>query len=151
MKTCSKCKISKELDDFYKKKQSLDGYDFWCKDCWRNKKQTKRTRKTNYPDLIPSYQFNQLWSNTLKRSALKKLEHTITKEELYEKVLEFCQNNKHSWLPKDPFKPSIDRINPSEGYTKSNVKVIWLIENYCKNTFTEEQVIEFCKEKLKQL
>jgi hypothetical protein len=33
MKTCSKCKIEKELTDFYKRKNSIDGYRKSCKNC----------------------------------------------------------------------------------------------------------------------
>ena len=31
---------------------------------------------------------------------------------------------------------------------KENVIVCWQIENYCKNSFSEDDVIEFCKRKL---
>jgi hypothetical protein len=37
MKTCSKCKIEKELSDFYKKKASKDGFRSECKKCILNK------------------------------------------------------------------------------------------------------------------
>lgn len=33
MKTCQKCKIDKSLDDFYKHKQTKDGYETTCKPC----------------------------------------------------------------------------------------------------------------------
>jgi hypothetical protein len=33
MKTCSKCKIEKDLSDFYKKKSSKDGHRSECKEC----------------------------------------------------------------------------------------------------------------------
>lgn len=33
MKYCPKCKTDKELDDFYKKRSTKDGYDYKCKKC----------------------------------------------------------------------------------------------------------------------
>jgi hypothetical protein len=33
MKTCSKCKSTKTLNDFNKLKASKDGHQAWCKDC----------------------------------------------------------------------------------------------------------------------
>jgi len=33
MKICTKCKIEKELSDFYKNKQQLCGFSCWCKQC----------------------------------------------------------------------------------------------------------------------
>lgn len=45
----------------------------------------------------------------------------------------------------DPDKPSLDRIDSSKGYTKGNVRFITYMANMCKSTWTDEQVIEFCK------
>lgn len=33
MKKCSKCKFCKSFDDFYKRKSTKDGLDYWCKLC----------------------------------------------------------------------------------------------------------------------
>lgn len=38
MKTCSICKETKELDKFYKRHDSLDGYEGHCKECRLTKK-----------------------------------------------------------------------------------------------------------------
>ncbi len=32
-KTCSKCKIEKEISDFHNSKKTLDGKNYWCKEC----------------------------------------------------------------------------------------------------------------------
>jgi hypothetical protein len=34
MKTCSKCKVEKPLEDFYRSKQTKDGLHNWCKECF---------------------------------------------------------------------------------------------------------------------
>lgn len=53
MKKCTKCKKEKELKDFYKNKNTKDGYAYNCKSCtnldskkWRSLKKNKK--KTNY-------------------------------------------------------------------------------------------------------
>jgi Zn finger protein HypA/HybF involved in hydrogenase expression len=33
LKRCSKCKISKPLNEFHKRKNSKDGHDHYCKEC----------------------------------------------------------------------------------------------------------------------
>lgn len=33
MKTCTKCQASKPLEGFYKRKQTPDGREAWCKEC----------------------------------------------------------------------------------------------------------------------
>lgn len=44
-----------------------------------------------------------------------------------------------------PNQASLDRIDSNKGYVQGNVRYIALIANLCKWSFTDEQVIEFCK------
>jgi hypothetical protein len=44
-KTCSKCKNPNPIVDFYKRKSSKDGYDYWCKVC--NREYTPRKKASN--------------------------------------------------------------------------------------------------------
>lgn len=44
-----------------------------------------------------------------------------------------------------PFSPTIDRINPSLGYTKENCRVVVWIYNVCKQTYTDEDVMKLAK------
>tara|TARA_R110000868_G_scaffold244259_1_gene500424 strand:- start:303 stop:857 length:555 start_codon:yes stop_codon:yes gene_type:complete len=46
---------------------------------------------------------------------------------------------------KDPDRASLDRIDNSEGYIKGNVRFISMMANFCRNDFTDEQVIDFCR------
>ena len=91
------------------------------------------------------------YDNLKKRCLYKGMEFDITKEFLIDIFTEFCNNNYHIFGNKNPFRPSLDRLDNSKGYVRDNVQVIWLIENYCKNSFTDEDVLEFCKRKLNLL
>lgn len=44
-----------------------------------------------------------------------------------------------------PYQASLDRIDNNKGYVKGNVRFVALIFNYAKNSFSDEQVIEFCQ------
>lgn len=44
-KICYKCEQEKSLTDFYKKKNSKDGYNSQCKDCDKQRRQLKRQQK----------------------------------------------------------------------------------------------------------
>ena len=84
-----------------------------------------------------------------KRSIYGNKSFDLSKEYVTKIVTEFCNKNYHVLTKnKNPFKPSLDRIDNNQGYTIGNVVVCWQIENYCKNVFTSEDVIEFCKRKL---
>ena len=41
--TCPKCGLWKLSDEFYKNAQSKNGYQSWCKECYKNHNETERT------------------------------------------------------------------------------------------------------------
>ena len=45
---------------------------------------------------------------------------------------------------KNPWVPSIDRIDSSKPYLKDNVQVVVFMYNVCKSEFSHEDVIIFC-------
>ena len=51
-----------------------------------------------------------------------------------------------SFGKKNLYKISIDRIDSSIGYVKGNIQLICLGVNYLKNTFDNEEVVEFLKQ-----
>ena len=162
---CTKCKTVKPISEFY---QNARGNTQWCKECLRElsrqrvkdgrdresklkyeaKHNVVREPRKRLTDLEKCVR--ELYHNLKKRSIylMPDKPFDITKEWLQEQVTDFCKNNYHVLAVKSPFKPSVDRIDNKNGYTQNNVRIIWLIENYCRNTFTDEEVIEFCKRKL---
>lgn len=52
-----------------------------------------------------------------------------------------------SWVDRvfSPRNPSLDRIDSKNGYTKDNIEFVCLMAQYAKNTFSREEVIEFCR------
>lgn len=47
--------------------------------------------------------------------------------------------------PRSPWRPSLDRIDSSLGYTPSNTQVVILMLNYCKNDASMEEVRRFAR------
>lgn len=43
------------------------------------------------------------------------------------------------------YRASLDRIDSEKGYIKGNIRYISVIANYCKNTFTDNEVKLFCE------
>lgn len=46
---------------------------------------------------------------------------------------------------KRPFAPSIDRIETLKGYTPDNTRLITQIANYARHSFSDEELVLFCK------
>lgn len=50
-----------------------------------------------------------------------------------------------NWDNKNPRNASLDRIDNSMGYVKDNVRFIAVMANLARGTFSDDQVIDFCK------
>jgi len=48
-------------------------------------------------------------------------------------------------LTRDPWKPSLDRMDSSHGYVRGNVRFVTVIANLAKGTFTDEELGAFCR------
>ena len=46
---------------------------------------------------------------------------------------------------KNPYQASIDRIDNTKGYIKGNIRFVSLMFNYARNNFSDNEVLEFCK------
>ena len=74
MKTCPKCKLEKELQFFYKDKQTSDGFTCWCIDC-KKKRQQHYNNRPEVKEQRKEYQIAYIALNPLqaKDSSLKRL------------------------------------------------------------------------------
>jgi len=54
--------------------------------------------------------------------------------------------NEVAWENKSPYNASLDRIDNSIGYLEGNVRFISVMANYARNTFSDDQLIEFCQQ-----
>lgn len=177
IKRCPHCATEKYVSEFYKISHHYSG---WCKKCMielsrqrvidgrdklsHQKYAPKRAMKNKKPvtssstGYVPKkkeepivYLAREIFYNSKRRAISRGMEFTLCQSEIEQMMIDFskthyCQITKK----KAPFKPSIDRINCSKGYTPDNIRIVWLIENLCKNSFTEEDVIRFCELKLQQ-
>jgi len=83
-----------------------------------------------------------------RRSRLDNIELNITKDDILDLLnSKKCQVTNIPLVfngdKRNPYSPSIDRIDSNKGYIKGNVQVTCFIYNMCKNTFTDEDVIAF--------
>lgn len=139
MKTCNKCNLNKEFEDFHKKKSTKDGLDTYCKVCANsiirerrsknNNSSTLKYEKTRKGKLVRTYR--NMTSRV--KGILKSKNHLylgleiLDKEIFYEWSLANDDYNKlfDDWVASNydlKLSPSIDRRDSSKGYVLDNMR-----------------------------
>lgn len=123
-RVCKACRQYKDATHFSPFKQGKGGLYPQCKEC------RKPRSKIQYANETPEY---RLFYRAKKRAKDKRLPFDITVKDIT--VPEFCPVLK---TPMDV--PSLDRIIPTNGYVKGNIRVISNRANMLKNNATAEEI-----------
>lgn len=103
MKTCSKCKISKDESDFYRSKFNSDGLRHYCKKCILSYNQTDKMRVA-YKEWLsrnPRYRNTRDIRENVKKSlarAREELKNSYLRQLLIQSGFTHEQINKHPLL-----------------------------------------------------
>lgn len=213
MKTCTKCKIDKQFDDFSTDKKRTDGKQPWCKQCmaicaarYRAKPEVKvqarvyRARRRRDPDFrekeneslrnrrAVDHDFKQdqkiYWEEFYKkpenRDARKERQRrdrtdvnvrarqllagarqrdskcTVTLEHVLIGIqrghcpvtgIAFDLTSEHqrtTGRSRNPYSPSIDRIDSRLGYTNENTRIVITHYNFMKGQLSDEEMRFIC-------
>ena len=90
-KTCKRCLLNKEIDDFYKNKKIKSGYESKCKSCILEERNAKSEKINEYN--IQYYKLNKEKINN-KRIYKNKEYYKLNKDSICEKRKEYYSNNK---------------------------------------------------------
>lgn len=159
MKTCTKCNAEKTFTEFPKEKRNVDGLRNICKDC-HNKKRRNNKEQSKYADTVVG-RANRMYHTAIKGALSRDIDFDIEKSWFVEKLLNgkcevtgipFILKSKEDAMSvvskgqyRNPFSPSIDRIDNSKGYSTDNCQMVCVIYNTCKGCFSEEAVEMFCR------
>lgn len=90
-KQCIKCKETKELTEFYKRKDTKDGYRNDCKDCKNKSTSAWSNKNKDYHKLL-----NRQWNirNKEKKNARSKELYEANKESRLKQIAEWKANNR---------------------------------------------------------
>jgi hypothetical protein len=147
---CIKCKEEKPLDSFYKKKTTNNGFANVCKKCDNERTKSKDKRRSNESAI---YFIKRLISG---KSSTKRENRTWDKDitpeviyDLYKRQDGLCAITKEKLTHiagKGKIKTniSIDRIDSNLPYTIDNIQLVCYIVNIMKNSFTKEELKEWC-------
>lgn len=95
-----------------------------------------------------------LYAASKEKAKNKGLEHDLTIEYITEKLKQPCPRTGlpfrlgktgSTYSDRDIQTPSVDKIDPSKGYTKDNVQIVCWGYNLAKARFTDEELLEFWK------
>jgi hypothetical protein len=145
MKTCTKCNDTKDLSSFGKYTKNKDGLKEVCKDC--RKLEAKEYFKTKDRQ---RHSLETIRARAKRMGIDFDLEYNdlIVPEKcpvfgyILERTVYSEKKNRH-------LSPSVDRIDPSKGYTKNNIQIISNLANVMKHDATPEQLIMFANWVLK--
>lgn len=166
--TCATCgqQVEKLASEIKRQKKKGKKHFYCNRTCYgKNKKNLEhisnfydnfnRTQYIRKPDEYSDFRWyiKQIIRNSQKRK------HTYDIDLQYLKDLWQLQNgicpltnkklilrtHSNNDITKSPYQASLDRIDNSIGYVEGNVRFVALIYNYAKNTFSDQEVIDFCK------
>ncbi len=108
------------------------------------KNYSKRDKFTGFRKFIRSINVRVNESNKTKGISLEEL------KQVWDEQKGICPLTGWSMVLKEgkgclPNQASIDRIDNTKGYISGNVRFVALIANYCRNNFSDDQVIDFCR------
>ena len=154
-KTCSKCYVEKDLNDFSKDNSAADGRYSKCRACRseedsvRNSTAAAKARtKARKQDYWKRERTKGLISQARRRAANKGLAFDLDQ---FEDALDIRMKRGLCEMTGMPFNldggrtwdsPSIDRINPGEGYTITNCRLVLLALNVMMSDWGEQRVVE---------
>lgn len=158
-KKCSKCGKTKSVNDFYKRKQSSDGYNWNCKECIKNFQheyrskngEHERKREKNRRILFKQINPCKSWARkTLDTHRSKGYKVNITTDELVEiakktKECLFCGRKINFSEKERRNRPSLDRVNNEKVINKDNVMIVCFLCNKTKGERTLKEFLDFCK------
>ena len=162
--TCGKTVIKKLTE--IKRQQKLGKTKFYCNkscsgkdNCSHLEKFKNHFKTVKYIKQSDKYSDFKWYIKRIKHSSKKKnnafdIDLDYLKN-LWEKQHGICpftkqklelRTHNYTHIENRPYQASLDRIDNNKGYVKGNVRFVALIFNYARNNFSDEQVLEFCKQ-----
>lgn len=163
-KQCTKCKETKDLEDFPKCKGAKGGRSSWCKKCHSDycaepihlqQNRDRRREKRKDPEYRKQEQarekirreskYKESWLSSLRKNAKdRNIPFNLTVEDI-PNMPKLCPILKVLLVKNTWYAPSVDRIDNTKGYVKGNIQIISRLANTMKAHATPEEILNFSK------
>ena len=155
MKTCTKCKIEKEVTEFSKQKKTKDGLTYACKPCRKeydetNKERIKEYRKEYYKNNKERekeyYKNNKEYFKEYRENNKEYFKEYREKNK--ERAKEYKKNNKKRRNELRRERRKVDPLFKMTGNLRTRTSLAFKNKGYSKNTKTQEMLgvdWEVCK------
>jgi uncharacterized Rmd1/YagE family protein len=129
----------KRKEDYLKNKER----DLATNKKWRevNKEHKQKIGREYYYKTKEENNIKYLLKYAKARATKKGLEYSLIESDIL--IPEICPIMKVPMVSKR-YRPSIDRIDPTKGYTKENIRIISSLANSMKWDSSKEELIQFC-------
>jgi hypothetical protein len=148
--------LSEKEISFIKENYVKNGAEFCAKnlnttkDCVYHAAQKLKIRKNN-SKLNHAHISGRIWSNMISNAKLRNLLLDVTPDDIYEQYIK--QNKRCALTGQDLILSfdtklntiSVDRIDSSIGYIKSNIQIVHKLINQCKMDLSDESFYSLCK------
>jgi hypothetical protein len=151
-KVCAKCGVKTHINNFFKHKQTKDGYHSWCKSCCKEGNQRSRTKKySSFEGRVSTF-----LSSCRKNAEKRKHECSITAKNLtdaWQTQNGICAYTgfEMTTAPGRYNSVSVERINNSIGYTAENTILVCNIVNRMKSDIPGEVFFDVCRAVVRHL
>lgn len=152
---CSKCNELKYYSEFSPSKACKNGIRGTCKECASEYSKNWQTRKK----ATLRGRMSQLLSAAKSRASRSGIPFDLTEDyltELWETQNGKCavsdlpfSQRKSKWF-RDPYNPSLDKINPQLGYVEGNIRFVLEAVNAALNEWGLEEVLPILKAVLRK-
>lgn len=134
-RVCKKCNEWKSAENFHKHAKCKGGINTVCKEC-RKPLSTAQWANTSHE--------YKIWSRCKSRANQKGLDFNIDIEDII--IPDVCPIFKTAFQKSGRYTASLDRIDPTKGYIKGNIRVISNRANVLKSNATLWEMEQILKD-----
>lgn len=124
MKTCTKCKVDKDIDQYEKNRATRDGYQGRCRECRQADRKARYAALTPYQRSLETMSRAMVGRGKKEEGAYARVENRIGNSKQVSEYLDRYFKGAITDLLAEGKTPSVDRVDDKGHYEHGNVRVV---------------------------